>query len=76
MMSLRTWGGKNETPCQVGDIVLVNDKDCPLGLWPMARVVELLESRDGVIRSCLIKMKDKEYKRPVRLLYKLETSLE
>ena len=34
----------------VGDVVLVKE-DCPRNSWPLARVVECVESHDGEVRS-------------------------
>ena len=34
----------------VGDVVLVKE-DCPRNSWPLARVVECIESHDGEVRS-------------------------
>ncbi len=63
----------------VGDVVLVKD-DLPRLLWRAARVQRVLHGRDGHIRAAVLKTISKtgviELKRPVQLLYPLETAQE
>ena len=43
----------------VGDIVLVKDSDARRNQWPMARVIEVHPSDDGLVRSVKVKMASK-----------------
>ena len=43
----------------VGDIVLVKDSDARRNQWPMARVIEVHPSDDGLVRSVKVKMGSK-----------------
>ena len=47
---------------QVGDIVLVKDEDVRRNQWPLARVVEVSPSADGMVRSVKVKMSSKNDK--------------
>ena len=40
--------------CKVGDIVMLQDDDLPRNQWPLARVTEVLPSKDGRIRKVQI----------------------
>ena len=62
----------------VGDIVIVKDDHQPRGLWKLGIVQELLQGRDGQTRAAVVKVaaRDQQHtmlKRPVQLLYPLET---
>ncbi len=66
-----------------GDIVLVDDKNLPRNQWKMGRVLSLIRSSDGEIRSCELRMESAQNKRnnatcirPVRLLTPIEFSNE
>ena len=65
----------------VGDIVIVKDDHQPRGLWKLGIVQELMEGRDGQTRAAVVKVasRDQQHtilKRPVQLLYPLETRCE
>jgi hypothetical protein len=36
---------------QVGDVVLLHDEDLPRNKWPLARIVRVLPSKDGLVRK-------------------------
>ncbi|GFT40873.1 putative pao retrotransposon peptidase superfamily [Trichonephila clavipes] len=38
-------------------------------LWDLGRINKVMQGRDGLVRSCVIKTKKGEFKRPVRLVY-------
>ena len=40
---------------EVGDLVLLADKSFPRGKWPLGRVVEVMPSRDGLVRTVRVK---------------------
>lgn len=65
----------------VGDIVIVKDDHQPRGLWKLGIVQELMEGQDGQTRAAVVKVasRDQQHtilKRPVQLLYPLETHCE
>ena len=41
---------------EVGDLVLLADKSFPRGKWPLGQVVEVMPSRDGLVRTVRVKM--------------------
>lgn len=56
----------------VGDVVLVKD-DLPRGMWRIGRICELIESRDGHIRSAKVLLPSKKIiGRPSCSLYPIE----
>ena len=59
---------------EVGDIVLVHDKDHPQTFWKMARVEELIRSRDNQVRGARVRVgaTGSMLRRPVQALYPLE----
>jgi transposase InsO family protein len=62
---------------RVGDVVLVHG-DAPRLMWKLGRVMELIPSRDGVVRSAMVKVgkTGNIIKRAVVCLYPLEVSCE
>ena len=42
---------------EVGDLVLLADKSFPRGKWPLGRVVEVMPSRDGLVRIGAVRVK-------------------
>ena len=60
----------------VGDVVIVKD-NIHRGNWKLAKIEQLVPSRDGEIRSCKIKLPSGTIlNRPMNLLYPIETSHE
>ena len=59
---------------KVGDIVLICDEILPRNQWPLGRVTEIIEGRDGHVRTVTVKTKDSSYQRPVNKLCLLEMS--
>ena len=51
----RKWHGESE-PVAVGDILIVANDFNPRGQWPLARVIEVLPSSDGIVRVVRVKM--------------------
>ena len=67
---------KTQSPHQPneGDIVLVHD-DLPRGTWKTGRIKELVKSRDGELRTAVIRLPSKKtINRPLKLLYPIECS--
>ncbi|XP_053383165.1 uncharacterized protein LOC128549742 [Mercenaria mercenaria] len=58
----------------IGDIVLLKE-DLPRGSWKLGKIVNLIQSRDGKIRSAKVKVSSgKVLGRPLKLLFPIETS--
>jgi hypothetical protein len=59
---------------QVGDIVLIKD-NLPRGSWKVGRIIEILKSRDGEVRSANVVLPNKRVlRRPLNLLYPIESN--
>ena len=59
-----------------GDIVLIKD-DLPRGSWRIGRIVDLVKSADGEIRSAKVLLPTRKVLgRPLKLLYPIECPLE
>jgi len=43
------------TEKEVGDLVLLADESFPRGKWPLGRIVEVMPSRDGLVRTVRVK---------------------
>ncbi|XP_051160007.1 uncharacterized protein LOC127280786 [Leptopilina boulardi] len=68
-------GGKKETrKIKTGDVVLIGSDNQKRMDWPLGRIDEIIEGRDGQVRVCLIKTKNGLFKRPVQRIYSLELS--
>ena len=50
---------------QVDDVVLLKEDGIVRGRWPMARVVKVLPSKDGLVRSVSLKVGEATFDRPV-----------
>ena len=57
-----------------GELVMVANNQQPRCTWRVGRVSELIEGRDGRIRSVIVKSGGKLRTRPVQLLSKLEVA--
>ena len=58
--------------CKVGDIVMFQDDDLPRNQWPLARVTEVLPSKDGRIRKVqILLVQDGKLKLLERPIHKL-----
>lgn len=70
--TLKTGKKKSPFKAQVGDIVLTKD-NLPRGCWRMGKVLELVKSRDGLLRSAKVMLPSgKVLGRPLNLLYPVE----
>ena len=60
-----------------GDVVMTLDEKLPRGTWPLGRVMEVIKSSDGQVRSVKVKTESSVYHRPVnKLCVLLETEME
>ena len=59
----------------VNDIVLICDDLTPRYMWPLGRVTDIIQGRDGHVRSVVVKTKTTTLKRPVHKLCLLEGAL-
>ena len=50
---------------QVDDVVLLKEEGSGRGHWPMARVTEIHQSDDGMVRSVSLQVNKSILKRPV-----------
>jgi hypothetical protein len=57
-----------------GDVVIVVDDSLPRGLWPLGRVLEVFEGRDGRVRTVSVKTRNGVFRRPACKLCFLEMS--
>jgi hypothetical protein len=60
------------TAPKVGQVVLVNQENCPRHSWPLAWIVKIHPSSDGQERTATLKCKDKLIQRSLRHLIPLE----
>lgn len=63
---------KSPYKASVGDVTLIKE-DLPRGAWRMGRIKELIQSRDGQVRSAKILLSNnKVIGRPINLLFPIE----
>ncbi|EFP01637.1 hypothetical protein CRE_23352 [Caenorhabditis remanei] len=55
-------------------VVLVHTPNVPRYRWPLARITELITSKDGAVRSVILKCKNKLIERAINQLIPLELS--
>jgi len=60
---------------KIGDVVLVEVDNKKRIFWPMARIIDLIPSRDGGTRLARVKTKTGEFLRPVQRLFPLEVDV-
>ena len=59
---------------KIGDLVLIVDENSPHGCWPLGLVVEVIQERDGLVRSVKMRSKGKLVVRPITEVVFLEGS--
>lgn len=58
------------TEFKIGDLVIIKDELTPPTKWPLGRIIELHEGKDGLVRVAEIKTALSQYKRSIhRLIY-------
>lgn len=58
---------------QAGDLVLLKEDHLKRHLWKTGRITETFKGRDGLVRSCKLRLPGgAEVRRPIQLLYPLE----
>ena len=65
------WVDKSKN-LKVNDLVLLCDENTPRGLWPLGIVVDVMHSRDGLVRSVKVKTKSTVLVRPITKVVLLE----
>jgi hypothetical protein len=55
-----------------GDIVLLEGSQKSKFFWDMGIITQVIKGRDGLVRSCIVKTKNNELRRPIQLLYPIE----
>ena len=60
---------------QVGDLVLMADKNIPRGQWPKALVEQVFPDSEGIVRQVVVRTADGVYRRDIRKLCMLEEQL-
>ena len=65
------WTTKNRD-FQVGDMVLVIEKDIPRGQWNMGKIENIYPGKDGHVRTVKVKVRGSLYVRPITKLCHLE----
>lgn len=64
------WNRKEEN-MRVGDFVLLKEDNVAPAAWPIARVIEAYEDKDGMVRTVRLRTPKSELTRPVQRLVKL-----
>ncbi len=59
---------------QVGEVVLIDNLEKDKSTWPLARVVEVIQGRDGLVRNVVLKTAKGIIRRPVQRLAPLEVA--
>ena len=57
---------------KIGSVVLIREEGSPRLKWPLARISEVIESKDGLIRAVKLRTKKGELIRSVKKLHCLE----
>ena len=70
MQRRQKWTTAKQNP-EVGDVVLVTDDELPRSQWPLGRVTEIHQSRDGLVRKVSVRVRGGIYARPVHKLIPL-----
>ncbi|GFR29766.1 DUF5641 domain-containing protein [Trichonephila clavata] len=58
-----------ERNLRVGDVVILEGNTKSKFLWDLGHIAKVMQGRDGLVRSCVVKTKKGEFKRPVQLIY-------
>ena len=55
-----------------GDIVLVLWPNTPRNTWPLGKITEAIEGKDGLVRSVLVQVNNKTYRRGLNTIFPLK----
>lgn len=47
---------KDKEPLKIGQIVIVHDENTAPAHWPLGKIIELITSKDGLVRSVVVEM--------------------
>ena len=64
--------GKSKMNLKIGSVVLIREEGLPRLKWPLARISEVIKSKDGLIRAVKLRTKKGELVRSVKKLHCLE----
>ena len=73
LMPRKKWLEENNKLPKIDDVVLI-EEPTKRDLWPLARIVDLVEGRDGKIRSAVLKTSKGVLKRPIQRIVPLEAT--
>ena len=65
---------KRAAKVAVGDIVLIGSDNTKCITWPLGKMIEVIQGKDGVTRLVRLKTEKSELLRPIQRLYPLEVS--
>ena len=71
LIARRRWNADTRN-VTVGDVVLLVSDDEPRGHWPLGIVEDVYPSKDGIVRSALVRTSSGSYKRPCTKICVLE----
>ena len=71
LQSRRKWN-LNQANIETGAIVLLKEENASRGKWPLARIIDVHPSSDGIVRVVKVKTITGEYTRPVVKIFPLE----
>lgn len=63
---------KASRPIEIGELVLISNENRKRALWPIAKVIEVYPSADGIIRVAKVRTTNGELQGPVKKLVPLE----
>lgn len=72
LQALTKWSGPGGVPPRVGEIVLVEAAPRSRLFWPMAKILQVHEGRDGKVRACTLWLKQERTRRDLRHIFRLE----
>lgn len=68
----KKWYNKNEQ-IKIGQLVIIHDDNSPPAHWLMGRIVQLIESKDGLIRNVIVQTMKSRLTRPIQKICILPT---
>lgn len=63
----KKWRREKEN-VKLGQLVLIRDENLPPAHWKLARIVDLLPGKDGLVRNVVVKTQNGAFKRPIQKL--------